>query len=67
MPSHLTEAQQQAYCIANNKLTEFGEWEEALLLDELRSLMADDIDLGLVGITEVELDTLLHDADDTRR
>ena len=37
---------------------------EALLLEELRGLMAEDFDLGLIGIPEDELDALLHDADD---
>ena len=43
---HLTEAQRRAYRIADNKLTELGGWDEALLLEELRGLMADDFDLG---------------------
>ena len=61
---HLTEAQRRAYRIADNKLTELGGWDEALLLEELRGLMAEDFDLGLIGIPEDELDALLHDAAD---
>ncbi|SIS91979.1 ParB N-terminal domain-containing protein [Phaeovulum vinaykumarii] len=61
---HLTEAQRRAYRIADNKLTELGQWDEALLLGELRGLMAADFDLGLIGIPEDELDALLHDAYD---
>ena len=61
---HLTEAQRRAYRIADNKLTELGGWDEALLLEELRELMAEDFDLGLIGIPEGELDALLHDTDD---
>lgn len=53
-----------AYRIAGNKLTELGGWDEALLLEELRGLLAEDFDLGLIGIPENELDALLHDADD---
>ena len=53
---HLTEAQRRAYRIADNKLTELGGWDEALLLEELRGLMAEDFDLGLIGIPEDELD-----------
>ena len=41
---HLTEAQRRAYRIADNKLTELGSWDEALLLEELRGLMAEDFD-----------------------
>ncbi|MEI4234850.1 site-specific DNA-methyltransferase [Roseovarius sp. D22-M7] len=61
--SHLTEAQRRAYRIADNKLTELGGWDEALLLEELRGLMAEDFDLGLIGIHEDELEALLNDAD----
>ncbi len=61
---HLSEAQRRAYRIADNKLTEMGGWDETLLLEELRGLMAEDFDLGLIGIPEDELDALLHDADD---
>ncbi len=55
---HLTEAQRRAYRIADNKLTELGGWDEALL--------AEDFDLGLIGIPEDELDALLHAGDDDK-
>jgi hypothetical protein len=61
---HLTEAQRRAYRIADNKLTDMGGWDDALLVEELRGLLAEDFDLGLIGIHEDELDALLHDADD---
>jgi ParB-like chromosome segregation protein Spo0J len=61
---HLTEAQRRAYRIADNRLTELGGWDEALLLQELQALLAEDFDLGLIGIPEDELDALLADADD---
>ena len=61
---HLTEAQRRAYRIADNKLTELGGWDEALLVQELQALLAEDFDLGLIGIPEYELDALLADADD---
>ena len=35
---HLTEAQRRAYRIADNKLTELGSWDEALLSAELQDL-----------------------------
>ena len=63
---HLTEAQRRAYRIADNKLTELGGWDEALLLEELRGLLAEDFDLGLIGIPEDELDALLHAGDDDK-
>ena len=61
---HLTEAQRRAYRIADNKLTEMGGWDDALLLEELRGLMAEEFDLGLIGIPDDELDALLADTDD---
>ena len=57
---HLTEAQRRAYRIADNKLTELGGWDDALLLQELQAQLAEDFDLGLIGIPEDELDALLH-------
>ena len=60
---HLTEAQRRAYRIADNKLTVLGGWDEALLLQELQALLAEDFDLGLIGIPDDELDALLADAD----
>ena len=56
---HLTEAQRRAYRLADNKLTELGTWDEALLSAELRDLLADDYDLSLVGFSDGELDALL--------
>ena len=46
---HLTEAQRRAYRIADNKLTEMGGWDEALLAVELKELLADEFDLALTG------------------
>ena len=40
---HLTEAQRRAYRIADNKLTELGTWDEALLSAELNDLLAEDL------------------------
>ncbi|MTH94722.1 DNA methyltransferase, partial [Roseibium sp. RKSG952] len=56
---HLTEAQRRAYRIADNKLTELGTWDEALLSTELNDLLAEDYDLSLVGFSDGELDQLL--------
>ena len=56
---HLTEAQRRAYRIADNKLTELGPWDEALLSAELNDLLAEDFNLSLVGFSDGELDKLL--------
>src|SRR6056297_1288482 len=56
---HLTEAQRRAYRIADNKLTELGTWDEALLSVELNDLLAEDYDLSLIGFDDAELEALL--------
>ncbi|PZO63630.1 MAG: DNA methylase [Paracoccus denitrificans] len=60
---HLDEAERRAYRIADNKLTELGDWDEALLRDEVAGLLAEDFDLSLLGFAEDELEALLHDSD----
>ncbi len=61
---HLSEPQRRAYRIADNKLTELGTWDEALLSAELRDLLAADVDLSLTGFSDGELDALLAYAAD---
>jgi DNA modification methylase len=56
---HLSEAQRKAYRIADNKLTELGTWDAALLSEELNTLFAEEFDLSLVGFSDDELQTLL--------
>jgi DNA modification methylase len=56
---HLTEEQRKAYRLADNKLTELGAWDEALLAAELQELAAEDFDLSLIGFSDAELDQLL--------
>ena len=60
---HLDEAERRAYRIADNKLTELGDWDEGLLRDEVAGLLADDFDLSLLGFAEDELEALLQDPD----
>ena len=59
--SHLDEAERRAYRIADNKLTELGEWNEAILRDEIAVLLADDFDATLLGFSDDDLDALLRD------
>ena len=60
---HLDEAERRAYRIADNKLTELGDWDAAMLRDEIAGLLAEDFDLSLLGITDADLDALLQDPD----
>jgi DNA modification methylase len=56
---HLSEAQRRAYRIADNALTEQSTWDDALLSEELKALLAEDFDLSLTGLPEADLDGLL--------
>lgn len=57
--SGLTEAEKRAYVIADNKLAQGSEWDEALLRMELRDLMVQDFDVGVIGFGDDELSQLL--------
>src|SRR6056297_295252 len=59
--SHLEEAERRAYRIADNKLTELGDWDEAMLRDEIAGLLAEDFDLDLLGFSDEDLEALLQD------
>lgn len=59
--SHLTDAQRQAYILADNKLTLNAGWDTDLLRVELTELGEKDFDLGLIGFSADELATLLAD------
>jgi DNA modification methylase len=50
-----TEAQKRAYVIADNKLTENGGWDEALLKVEFADLAAAGFDTLLMGFDEFEV------------
>jgi len=59
--THLTEAQKKAYRIADNKLTENGEWDIDLLKIEFADIESLDLDGGLqlTGFDTAEIDTIL--------
>ncbi|PKP62307.1 MAG: DNA methylase, partial [Alphaproteobacteria bacterium HGW-Alphaproteobacteria-8] len=59
---HLSDAQRRAYRIADNKLTELGAWDEAMLLQEVQELLAEEYDLDLLGFSEADLAYLLRDS-----
>jgi len=56
----LTPEQAKAYRIADNKTGELADWDEDRLAQELAELQGLDIDLDLLGFSEVELDELLE-------
>lgn len=58
---HLTETQQRALVIADNKIAENGGWDEALLADELRALDDLNFDLELLAFDETELSALMQE------
>lgn len=57
--SGLTAAQKRAYVIADNKLTENGGWDDALLADELKALGEMGFDLELTGFEDIKLISFL--------
>ena len=59
--THLNEAQKKAYRIADNKLTENGEWDFDLLKIEFADIENLDLDGGLqlTGFDTAEIDTIL--------
>jgi len=45
----LTDAQRRAYILADNRLTELGEWDRELISEELESLKDEGFDIDLTG------------------
>lgn len=60
----LTENQQRAYRLADNKLSELALWDEDLLKEELEDLLDADYDLSLTGFSDVDLADILKDEED---
>jgi hypothetical protein len=59
---HMTEAEKRAYVIADNKLALNAGWDEQLLAEELKGLLAEDagFDVALTGFSIAEVDTLIE-------
>jgi DNA modification methylase len=58
----MTPAQKRAYVIADNKLALNAGWDEDLLAEELKGLLADDdgFDVSLTGFSIAEVDALVE-------
>lgn len=59
--SHLTDAQVQAYVIADNKLATNAGWDEEILAAELQALADQGFQLDVIGFSDRELNALLTD------
>ena len=60
----LTEAQQKAYRLADNKLSELSIWDEDLLKEELEDLLDEEGEGALTGFSDVDLTDILKDEED---
>lgn len=57
----LTEEQVKAYRIADNKLGELAVWDDEMLRDELIDLQEADIDLSVMGFTDIDIMQIFKD------
>lgn len=57
----MTEAQIRAFRIMINRSATWADWDEDLLLQELRALQMADFDLSMTGFDDRELDQMLMD------
>ena len=57
---HLTETEAQALRIADNRITENGGWDEAILQGELAALHIAKVDLTSLGFAELEVKKILE-------
>jgi DNA modification methylase len=58
----MTEAEKRAYVLADNKLALNAGWDEEILAEELKGLVADniDFDIGITGFSIAEIDGLIE-------
>lgn len=61
----MTDAQIRAFRILINRSATWADWDEDLLLQELRALKTLDVDLSITGFEDRELDELLMEMADT--
>lgn len=55
----LTPEQCKAYRIADNKTASLSDWDDVLLVEELKEIMANGTDVAAVGFSEKELEDVL--------
>ena len=63
--SHLSDIQKKALIIADNKLALNSDWDNELLMLELKELDSIDFDLSVLGFDQDELDALLNPIEET--
>lgn len=56
---HLDEDQRRAYRLADNRLTEMADWSDTLLAEEIKAIIADDIDPESLGFARAEIDAII--------
>jgi ParB-like chromosome segregation protein Spo0J len=58
----MTEAEKRAYVIADNKLALNAGWDEEILAEELKGLLAEDVefDIEVTGFSIAEIDGLVE-------
>jgi DNA modification methylase len=56
---HLTKTQQRAYVLADNKLAQLAEWDQAMLSTEIEELQGLDIDIESLGFSLGEIDDII--------
>lgn len=62
---HMSQEQKQAYILADNKLALNAGWDEEILAEELKALLAIDLDfdIGITGFSIPEIDNLVEGLD----
>jgi len=60
---HMTQAEKRAYVIADNKLALNAGWDDGILAEELKGLLATEdlgFDIGVIGFEVAEIDSLIE-------
>ena len=61
---HLSDTQKKAYILADNRIALNAGWDDGLLTLELQEIQGANVDLGLLGFGDEEIERLLNGADD---